>query len=457
MISVVDESGSLVDAQKTFAGPLKVDVFADGVQTELGISSLNSAVYSGIQSENTQMMVSADGLAPIEQKITPAGIASSVTLDVPQKIHVAEPFPYAVHEVDSFGIPIRKLSSNISFTSGIIPDGNHLRVDNVGTESLAAVTRVGADSKNLESFANTFSFSIVASGVTNRIGKAFEIKLESDIDGLEIFVDSSVPYKKIDETTYLFTPDSEGRHNIVFTAVRDGYALAREMFPVFAEKFVSLVIKAIASDGAELNIGQTVELGNITKKIVTPYVGEVRPEFLWTTFPEDFVVGSKGYRLDHLTFGNQNTTDGKIGNLFLGKDMEIVARYQRMVKIEAENAQGSGFYPYGQTVVLSVPPKEKVSFLVRDVFDHWDGLKYYTEPVTFAATQDIKVKAVLKEDYTFLSLIVSSIVSLIFYNVFVRKKGLSIKYYLGMIKFSEVVKIIKLGRKRSAQEDVEEF
>jgi hypothetical protein len=445
MISIVDDSESLIDAQKMFAGPLRVSVFSGDAQTDISISSLNSAVYSGILNENARVLVSASSLSPIEQKITPSGIASAVSLDVPQKIHATEPFPYAVHEVDSFGIPIRKLNAtNISSTLGIIPDGRHLRVDSIGTENLAAVTKIGADGKQIESFANMFSFSIVANGVTNRIDKEFELRLDSDVDDFQVFVDSPIPYEKIDETTYQILPDREGRYDIRFTAAKHGYAPATGSFFVLAEKFVNLAIKAVASDGAELNIGQSLEIGNLTKSIVTPYEEEIRPQFLAARFPSEFVVGNKGYQLVNVAFEDQKIEDGKISNLYLSKNTEIVASYQRTIKIDAENAHGSGFYPYGQTVVLSVPPKDKFSFLIRDVFDHWEGLNHTTDHVAFAATHDIKAKAVLREDYTFLTLIISGAASLFLYNNFVRKRGLNLLFYVDRLNLPDFGKILKL-------------
>jgi hypothetical protein len=444
MISIVDDSESLIDAQKMFGGPLRVSVFSSDEQTDTSISSFNSAIYSGILNENTIVSVSANNLSPIEQKITPSGIASSVSLDVPQKIHITEPFPYAIHEVDSFGIPIRKLNAtNISSTLGIIPDGRYLKIDGTGSENLAAVTKTGADGKQIESFANTFSFSIVADGITNRIDKEFELRLDSDVGDFQVFVDSPVPYKKIDETTYRILPDREGRFDITFTATKHGYAPATGSFSILAEKFVNLAIKASASDGAELNIGQTLEIGNLTKSIVTPYVEEVRPQFLRAVFPSEFVVGNKGYQLEHVAFEDQKIEDGKISNIYLSKNTEIVASYQRTIKIDAENADGSGFYPYGQTVVLSVPPKDKLFFLVREVFDHWEGLNHTSDHVAFAATHDIKAKAVLREDYTFLTLIISSAASLFLYNKFVRKRGLDLLFYVDRLNLPNFNKILR--------------
>lgn len=453
LVSVVDESGALIEAQKMFAGPLRIGVLAGGKQSELRISSLNSAVYSGALKENTKLVVFADGFAPIEEKIVPSDIASSVVLDVPQKIHISELIPYSIHEVGSNGIPIRKLNStNLSVTSGVIFDNNYLLVDDVGTENVAAVTKIGADSKQINSFANTFNFDIVVNGTTNRIDKNFEIKLESNVEDFETIVDSPIPFEKTGKSTYLIKPNREGYHNITFTALKEGYVPAKNSFSSLIEKFVNLTLRAVASDGAELNIGQAIRLGNISKGIVTPHQEEARPQFLEVIFPKDFVVGNKGYKLEQVIFEDQKITDGKISNIFLGKNTEIVAHYQRMVKIDVENAQGSGFYPYGETVVLNVPPKDKFFFLIRDVFDHWEGLEQTTDKVSLVATNDIRAKAVLREDHTFLTLLIASCVSLILYNNFVRKKRISLLFYFdrfGWPHFDRILRFLRIKKPKS--------
>jgi hypothetical protein len=444
LISVVDESGALINAQKMFGGPLKVGVFSDREQSELRISSSNSAVYSGILNDNTKVVVFAEGFAPIEEKIIPSDIASSVVLDVPQKIHIYEPIPYSIHELDSNGIPIRKLNStNISATAGVAFDNNYLVVDDVGTENIAVVTEIGADSKQIDSFANTFNFEIITNGITNRIDKDFEIRLESDVKDFEVIVDLPIPFEKTDDATYLITPNREGNHNITFTALKQGYAPARNSFSTFIEKFVNLTLRAVASDGADLNIGQTIRLGNISKVIVTPHQEETKPQFLEIKFPSDFVVGNKGYQLEGVIFEDQKVADGKINNIFLGKNTDIIARYQRMVKIDVENAQGSGFYPYGKTVILSVPPKDKFFFLIRDIFDHWEGLEQTTDNVSFVATKDISAKAVLREDHTFLTLLLTSGASLFLYNNFVRRKRISLSFYFERFDWSYFDKVLK--------------
>lgn len=93
-----------------------------------------------------------------------------------------------------------------------------------------------------------------------------------------------------------------------------------------------------------------------------------------------------------------------------------------MIKVDVAGAEGSGFYPYGETVTLSVPPKDKVSFFVREVFDRWDGLPYNTEPVSFTASEDLSARIVYRDDYTFLMLVVAAILTTTLYTTAIRNK-----------------------------------
>ncbi|TBR11821.1 MAG: hypothetical protein EPO62_01140 [Candidatus Nitrosotenuis sp.] len=445
MVSIVDDSGALIDAQKMFAGPVEVLASAGASSKRTTITSQNSAIYSGSITEPSTIIFSSAILAPVERIITPVGIATSISVEAPIKVHISERIPFAIHETDSFGIPLRKVNStNISSTPGISLDGNYLEIDNIGNEKLAAVSKTGASSLDIEAFANNLDFSIIPVGITNRIDREFELHLVSDVKDMDIRIESPFPYKKIDDLTYAVTPDKEGYLNVTFTAFKKGYMTSRNSFSVSAEKIVNVEFRAFGSDGKELNIENHIEIGNVSKSIVTPYQGEFKSQFLKFQFPPDVVIGNHGYHLNTAVFADQEFPDGKISNMYLNKDSEVVAKYDRMIKIDAENAHGGGFYPYGQTVILSVPPKDKFSFLVREVFDHWEGIPYDTDSVSFIATDDVTANAVLRDDYLFLMLVFGFGISVMMYFRFVWKKGISLFWYLQ--KITDGLKIINFDK-----------
>lgn len=430
IVSITDDGGVLVDPKLVFLEQPVFSIITDNTQTEVAVSS-NSAVYSGVINSPSKAVISWKNLAPTEIHLVPSGIATSITLDVPPKVHITEPFPYSVHEIDSFGIPIRKLdSAGMSFADGIKVDMSRMRADSIGVKMVGAIASAGAESKHIKSFANTFNIDAISSGIINRVDKSFQIELVSDVGEFDLTVDSPFPYKMTEKNLLTITPDKAGLYDIVFVASKDGYVPAVLTFPVFAEKFVNIAIRALASDGNELNIQQNIQIGNTTKLITTPHYEEVKPQFLHTVFPQNHVGSNNGYRLNTVTFGKQNTPDGIINNLFLGEDIEIIARYDRTIKVDVENADGSGFYPYGHKVVITAHPRDKTWFFIRDVFDRWEGIDGITERVEFVATSDVRAKAVLKEDHTFLMLTVGVVTSFMLYVIFFRRRGLDVRFYL---------------------------
>jgi hypothetical protein len=433
IISVTDDNGTLVDPKLVFLEQPVFSIVVDSSQIETAISS-NSAVYSGTINGTSKAVISWKNLAPTEMHLIPSGIATSITLDVPPKVHITESFPYSVHEKDSFGIPIRKLNSaGMSFGDGVKAEMTRMRVDSVGVKMVGAIASSGAESKHIESFANTFNIDAIPSGITNRVDRPFQIEIVSDVEEFDLAINSPFPYQQMEENLFTVTPNKAGSHDIVFVASKDGYAPAAVTFPVFAEKFINLSIRALASDGNELNIQQSVQIGNTTKLITTPYYEEVKPQFLQSAFPHIHVGGNNGYRLNTVIFGRQNASDGTISNLFLGDDTEIIAKYDRTIKVDVENADGSGFYPYGHKVVITAHPRDKVWFFVRDVFDHWEGIDGATEHIEFVATSDVRARAILREDHTFLTLIVGIGTSVILYTIFFRRRGLDVKFYFRMM------------------------
>lgn len=431
LISITDNSGALIDAQKMFAGPVEILASTDSDSKKMTIAAQNSAIYSGSAIEPSPTIFSSAIVSPVEQVIMPTGIAASVSIDAPTRVHISEKIPFAIHEVDSFGIPLRKINStNISATQGITINGKYLKIDNTGIEKLAAISKIGASNLDIESFANNLDFSIIPSGITNRIGKEFEIRLASDVKDVDIQIESPFPYKKIDELTFAFTPNEEGHRDIIFTVFKEGYTPSKNIFSVYAEKIVNVEFKAIGNDGKELNVEKRIEIGNVSKNIITPHKGEFKSQFLKSQFPPNVIIGNRGYHLNNVVFEDQEFPDGKISNMYLSKDTQIIAKYDRMIKIDAENAQGAGFYTYGETVNLSVPPKDKFSFLVREVFDHWEGIPYNTDSISFIAQDDVKARAVLHDDYLFLMIVFGVGITCIMYFKLVWKKGISPSWYL---------------------------
>jgi len=457
MISIFDQHDALVDAQKTLAGTINLSISTKmDEKKDIGLGSQNSATFVGSLSETTQVVVSADGISPYENTISPSGIADSISLDVPQLVHILEETPYVVHELDSYGIPLKRVNfTNISTTPGVTISNDRMVIDSSGVEEFAVLSRLGADNKQVEAFANQMSLQVTSQGITNRVNKDFELTVNTDVQDIQIMIDSPFPYKKISDRTFVITPDREGRFNITFTGLKEGYVAAKSMFAVHAEKIFNVFFNAVDSTKKELHVSSLIKTDDISKSHVTPYQHEIRPQFLSVEFPETFEMGQNWYQLDHVMFGEQRLTDGMIDQIYVDSDTVITAQYQKMIRIQAENAVGSGHYPYGTEVTLSVPPKDRALFFVREVFDHWDGISYDSDTVTLVATENIDAKAILREDYSFLMLTCGMVLTAMIYFRFVWKKGINIYWYVRKITdsvwVSKALSLVSVLRKRSAR------
>ncbi|MEO9309721.1 MAG: hypothetical protein ABI337_05440 [Nitrososphaera sp.] len=443
ILSIFDAQGALVDVQKAFGGPIKITATTDSKE-EIIIGNKNSATLSGSLDGKRQIVASAAGISPYQGVLTPWGVADSIKLDAPKRVHIEEEFPYTIHEIDAYGIPLRKINAiTISTTPGLVPS-EMPKINQVGVESLAVLSNFGADTQQIESFANQMSLQLVTRGVTNRVNTSFELVVESDVDDAQITVESPFPFKKINKDTYSVTPDKQGLHNLTVTALKTGYLPAKSTLQIFAEDLFTVSFGAIGTDGNELHVDSSLATSEISKSFATPYKQELRPQFVSVKFPNTVEVGTDGYQLQHIEFGKRVANSDAIQSLYINSDTTIQALYQRMIRINAENAVGGGFYPYGSTVTLSVPPKDKAWFFVREVFDHWVGLPNESDTVTLNATQNIDAKAVLREDHTFLMLSLALPISATIYFRLVWRKGVDLWWYGH--KLVESTKLSKLKR-----------
>ncbi|MEW6044234.1 MAG: hypothetical protein AB1608_08215 [Thermoproteota archaeon] len=431
IVSILDKEGNLVDSGT--AQNKDIEIVTSKIQ-EISIGSVSGqsiSIVRGEVSEQASIVASANKIGTTSADIIPAGISTAIEFELPQIIHVEEPAPYVIHEVDIFGTPLAKIKPiGMSTSDGIEIDRNqqYLIARNQGQGKVAVLADVGADTKNFEAFSNTMNVEVVVEKEKVRVGEKAQLTVISDTPNLEITIDSPVTFagtkeqgdsKNVYFWAYL---DREGTFDVTVTAQKDGYAPVIKSLSFEAVNLFDLTVKAVSTqDGKEISAKHTLVISNQTINRITPYNKELGLSEITMSFPQEQKIGDKSYILKKIRMGNEEFFDGQV-EFFLNNNTEVTAYYDRMIKVDVAGAEGSGFYPYGETVTLSVPPKDKVSFFVRDVFDHWDGLPYDTEPVSFTASEDISASVVYRDDYAFLMLVVAATVTMAFYTTTIRNK-----------------------------------
>ncbi|MEM3065157.1 MAG: hypothetical protein QW177_07285 [Candidatus Nitrosotenuis sp.] len=433
IVSILDQEGNLVDSG--MAQSKDIEIVTSKIQ-EISIGSVSGqsvSIVRGQVSEQASIVASANNIGTTSADIIPAGVSTAIEFDLPKIIHVGEPAPYVIHEVDIFGTPLAKIKPiGMSTSGGIEIDRNkeYLITRNPGQGKVAVLADAGADTKSFEAFSNTMSVEVVITKEKVRVGEKTQLAVISDIPNLEITIDSPVTFTETkgqgDESKniYLAYPDREGTFDVTVTAQKSGYAPVTKSLSFEAVNLFDLTVKAVSTqDGKEISAKHTLVISNQTiSRISTPYSKELGPSEITMSFPQEQKMGDRSYSLQKILVGNEEFSEQEI-EFFLNSNTEVTAYYERMIKIDVAGAEGSGFYPYGETVTLSVPPKEKVSILVREAFDHWDGLPYETEPVSFTASEDVSAKVVYRDDYTFLMLVVAAIVTTALYTTTIRNKA----------------------------------
>lgn len=439
IVSVLDDGENLVDSGMIQDKDIKIIPSKIQVNGEIAIGQSANIIVSGKVTEQASIVASATNMGAATADIIPAGIRTAIEFELPEIIHIGEPFPYVIHAVDVFGTPLTKINEPIGMsTSGRIEiDDNqqYLTVRNSGQGTIAVLLDVGADTKSFEAFSNTMNVDVALDKKTARIGEKTALTVISDIQNLEITIDSPVAFAETNEKKnennnnnnnryFLAYPESPGTFDVTVTAQKDGFASVTKSLSLEAVNLFDIIVKAVSTeDNKEIPAKLSIILSNQTiNEIITPYKKELGPSEIMLSFPPEQKIGNKSYSLKKILAGNQEFLNESEIGLFVDSSTDITAFYDRMIKVDVAGAQGSGFYPYGQTVTLSVPPKDKISFLVREVFDHWEGLPYQTEPISFTAEEDISASVVYRDDYTFLMLLVAAIVTVTLYATTLRKK-----------------------------------
>ena len=397
MISLLDSNGNLVNVKETL-GSFEVLINTKNGQETITIGNTNSKLIKSDISSKMTLSVSANSYSPEELEITPGLVTDTIHFDIPTYVHATEEFPYYMHEVDVFGTPI-KMTKPISLTStaGLSELNNMLTASTSGSGKLSVLSDFGAYESDIESFLNELTLDFNTPEERTKLDEPFDMNIISNIQNLEWNIDSPFSVQKKQDDTFEILPDKEGIHTVTFTANKLGFKPITKTVDFNVEKIVDINVKAISNDdNKDIAITQTLN----EREFITPYSTELKPQTVELIFPKEYSIQGKNYVLQSI-HQNDSEFKGNLVNGLISEDTNINAIYERYVRIDIQGATGNDFYAYGEEVTLTVEPRDKVSFLIRDVFDKWEGVNLENkDKVTFIANEDLTGSVVLREDYT---------------------------------------------------------
>ena len=424
IISIVDSDGNLVDVKDTFGKNVIVDVSATSARLsddKVIIGKGNSGEVNGILTGTSILSVTSDNLGLKDTVLYPAGIASSLELLVPSFVHVGEKFPFVIHQMDSLGIPLEKTIAGFSSSLGIrTVDEYYFILNTQGTEKISTLSNIGADQKEIESFSNPMDFSINVDKTLIRVGEDVIVKIFSTVSDAVYSITSPFPYEQTGKDEFTLTPDTEIKNaEITISAKKDGYESKTDMVMITSERIVTLEIDAISDDDKKQRVSYDFDDGEITSS-QTPKIYNLKPNQITITFPQKHSSSEGGYEFQNISV-NDKIQNENVLSIFTDVNYEIIANYQSQVQITVIDGQGGGVYLYNETASITAPEKQKISFLVREVFDHWEGIDENDKSFSIIADKDILVTAVYRDDYSYLMIVIFGAVLGV--GGFIIKKG----------------------------------
>ena len=277
---------------------------------------------------------------------------------------------------------------------------------------MVSSAEAGATEHEFVGFENPLNIEIHLEKTDFRVGEEIRLEVTGPIKA-DYTLLTDFPFEQTgDGGTFLIRPDGESTSSVLtVTASRDGYTTASASATVSVQRIFSVDVRAADTDGRRLYIPFEMTAGGVPdRNLGTPYHADLEPKRIRIAFSEEVSSDGAGYVLESVRVNGKNT-DGTGPDVFLDGDIDVVATYGRVVLVSVTDGTGSGVYRYGDTVRVSAPDRDRVSFLIRDVFDGWVGLAPARDvpslqpsfpTLEFTATEDMDITATYREDYTYL-------------------------------------------------------
>ena len=432
MVSIIDENANILDIGDSFGTSITLNVDSDNLKTNSSTLDLydNVGMIHGILNRVGAISVYSDQFGINNVSITPSGVPVSIEMLTPNNVHAGEEFPIIIHEVDASGIPINKREVETTSSSGFEKVGNqNIIIANQGERQISILSKLGGVfQKTIDAFSNQMSFDVFLDTDKARIGQSVIIEMESSHDGIEYSIDSSFPHEQIQNNKFLITPDREVNNGMIMVIGNlDGFTTLYKEISLSSENIAELKIITKNIDGQKISSPYTVSLGLDVNENDGPLTYLIKPQQTILEFSKEWSSAVGGYRLVELSL-DEKIIHGNVIDFYLDGDHEIIAVYDRFVKITVIDGTGSGVYSYGEVVNIAAPDKQIIPFLKIETFDYWAEID---EKSTFQyeAVADLTITAVYYENYagTMIVIVLGMVVLLV---LMYRKGDGRIKYHL---------------------------
>ena len=409
LVSVHDGSGALVDMPATFGPRASVLVHSDSARVHAGPPGSNSVVVRGVLDGPSHITAILGGVDPASAVLSPSRTASSLEVLAPGVVNIDEEFPFVVHQVDDAGVPVG-VEDDMRITSKldlVVDDGRMKITGRPGGGAISVVSGTGATEYEILATAGTLDIDVDFDSGDVRVGRGVPLEVTGLVGAIYDLL-TDLPFVRTGDSSFLITPDEEGTASVTVTASRDGYEPVSVSKEFEARRIFTVDVRASDPAGAELSVPFGLGIDGTNHAGRTPYADELGPVRFVVDLPTKQTISGHGYALRGVWVNGAVHPSGVTLDVQLGSDTVVEATYEREVLVEVVGGEGSGVYGYGDEVVIRAPDREVLSFLVREVFDRWEGIDAPGSSATFAAERDVYATAIYREDYTYLMALVAA-------------------------------------------------
>ena len=407
-----------------------------------------TAVLSGtFTDENAEVFVQVPGLHSQPVPMSVPGEHSGVEAWLPPRVNVGEPFPVAIHTVNSNGVPVEAVRdrSVLRIASGDVDiandgAGGSLRMTARGhgvVEFNVVSDGVFASTRPVESFTNPNEGDVAVGSPTPDVislGESIVIDVRTgSIASPRVTVDGTGGLSFIPDPSgegrYVAVPAEPGAYSVGVTVSGDGWDTYQDSLAFSVEEFVEASYVAFADDGVSVPSSLILTALTVPEDgtLQVPNGGgvSVHPGIFEATIDESITIGGdRIYGLTGLQANGEPIVVSERFTLPVQQDTVVRATYQRGIDIDfapifdSEDPDievavtGSGSYRYGESVVLEAVPAPETYGLVWHMPEKWGGLPEDAAvspdrtTATFEALETAVGSVEFRRDYSIMTLLV---------------------------------------------------
>ena len=347
----------------------------------------------------------------------------TISLWMPDRVHIAEEFPYTIHAV-SGDIPVRRIYDAALASGSVSPAPGHRLVADRTGGGVAAVWEGAAAWGTTEPFLNTMPHIRMDTGDTQvRLGQNVTISVHGAPPGAHIRTDGPLAFSHTPPHSYTARPPEAGQYTVNMTVSAPGWHPHSRAIPYAADHYADVSYSATSNDSVPVPFQIRLESGDTSHMLLPGDTTPLAPGAYAATLEGDAYIDGSRYTLSGITINGAES--GNAGHLAVTVDgpTHIISHYERVVEVRASYSgvlsgpvPGSGDYAPGDTVQIHAGPVSVWWGLARAVPASWEGLPpdhhTHEDIIRFPAVRSADIRAEYRIDHTPLMLLVGAAASI---------------------------------------------